>query len=72
MTQLAQVVGVASFGSLYLSLHPSGHALAVVCVLEGVAALVASGVTLTLLRRRREPAVAVPAPAVAQPVGARS
>ena len=70
MTQLAQVIGVAAFGTLYLSLHPSGHALAVVCALEAVAALFSATVTLSLVRGR-SPAPAT-APAARQPVGARS
>jgi len=73
MTQLAQVVGVAAFGTLYLSLHPSGHALAVVCALEAVAALFSATVTLSLVRGRdRAPATAAVTPAPQQAVGARS
>jgi hypothetical protein len=50
MTQLAQVVGVATFGTLYLSLvpgTPSGRALALTCVgLSGVTLLGALSVAL--------------------------
>ncbi len=52
MTQLAQVIGVATFGTLYLTRHPSGSALAVVCALGAAAALVAALAALPLTRRR--------------------
>jgi MFS family permease len=51
MTQLAQVIGVASFGTGYLAGHPSGPALAVVAAVEGLAALLAAAVLLPLRRR---------------------
>ena len=61
MTQLAQVLGVATFGTLYLSLAPTGrplagqvtagHALGTVLILEAAAAIVAAFITLPLLRR---------------------
>jgi MFS family permease len=52
-TQLGQVVGVATFGSLFLSLvPPSGHGLAVTNVLLAGCALVAACGALPLLRRR--------------------
>ncbi len=51
MTQLAQVIGVASFGTGYLAGHPSGPALAGVAVVESLAALLAAAVLLPLRRR---------------------
>jgi hypothetical protein len=52
-TQLGQVVGVATFGSLFLSLvPPSGHGEAVTNVLLAGCALVAACGALPLLRRR--------------------
>jgi MFS family permease len=54
MTQLAQVIGVATFGTIYLSVSPSGHALAITSVLEAAAAaLAAFGLAATTLLGRR-------------------
>jgi EmrB/QacA subfamily drug resistance transporter len=50
MVQLAQVVGVATFASLYLSLAPSAHALAVTVLAAGGAAVLAAGCAALLPR----------------------
>jgi MFS family permease len=52
--QLGQVVGVATFGTLFLSLAPpTGHALTVTSVALGATAALAAGCALPLLRARR-------------------
>jgi MFS family permease len=54
-TQLSMVVGVATFGSLYLSLaggHPSGQALGLTTAGEVVATLASACFATRLLRRR--------------------
>jgi MFS family permease len=59
VTQLAQVVGVATFGSLYLSLaasHPSGPVTATTSLAEAAAALLAAGAATLLPRPRPAPA----------------
>jgi MFS family permease len=53
MLQLGQVIGVATYGSLYLSLTPSAHAVAVTSVALGGSALVSGAAALPLLRRRQ-------------------
>jgi MFS family permease len=74
VTQLAQVVGVATFGSLYLSLvggHPSGTATATTSLAEAGTALLAAGVA-ALLPRPRPQAPPMGAPAATrepQPAG---
>jgi hypothetical protein len=56
--QLGQVVGVATLGTLYLTLvhgpgaHASGHAIAVTYVALSASALVAAGFALSLIRPR--------------------
>ena len=53
-TQLGQVVGVATFGTLFLSVAPpTGHALTVTSVALGAAAALAAACAVPLLRRRR-------------------
>ncbi|GAA4560264.1 MFS transporter [Planotetraspora kaengkrachanensis] len=52
MLQLGQVVGVAAFGTLFLSLTPSAHAISVTSVGLAITALAAGVVALPLLRRR--------------------
>ncbi|GII57440.1 MFS transporter [Planotetraspora thailandica] len=52
MLQLGQVVGVAAFGTLFLSLTPSAHAIGVTSVGLAASALAAGVATLPLLRRR--------------------
>ncbi|MEO3814114.1 MFS transporter [Sphaerisporangium sp. B11E5] len=49
--QLGQVVGVATFGSLFLGLGATPHALAVTQVALTVPALIGAGLALPLLRR---------------------
>ena len=51
MLQLGQVVGVATFGTLYLSLAPSSHAITVTGVGLAAAAVAAGVCALPLLRR---------------------
>jgi hypothetical protein len=52
--QLGQVVGVATFGTLFLSVAPpTGHALTVTCVALAGAAAVGACCATPLLRRRR-------------------
>ncbi|GLY76660.1 MFS transporter [Actinoallomurus iriomotensis] len=52
--QLGQVVGVATFGTLFLSVAPpTGHALTVTCVALAVTAAVGACCATPLLRRRR-------------------
>jgi EmrB/QacA subfamily drug resistance transporter len=52
MLQLGQVIGVATFGSLYLTLSPSAHAVAATSVVLAVTLIAASATALPLLRRR--------------------
>ncbi|MCT9929297.1 MFS transporter [Planotetraspora sp. A-T 1434] len=52
MLQLGQVVGVAAFGTLFLSLTPSAHAITVTEVGLAATSLVAGVCALPLLRRR--------------------
>jgi EmrB/QacA subfamily drug resistance transporter len=55
MTQLAQVVGVATFATMYLSLvgrDPSAHALALTATAEAAAAVVAAAFAFLLPRSR--------------------
>ncbi|WP_169950151.1 MFS transporter [Microbispora sp. H11081] len=54
MLQLGQVVGVAVFGTLFLSLTPSAHAAVVTSVSLAVVSLAAGGCALPLLRTRRD------------------
>ncbi|GAA0368881.1 MFS transporter [Microbispora corallina] len=56
MLQLGQVVGVAAFGTLFLSLTPSAHAITVTVLGLAATSLAAGLCALPLLRRR------VPAP----------
>jgi cyanate permease len=56
MTQLAQVVGVATFGSLYLTLAghaPSAHALAVTSIYLAAVSVLSAGCAALLPRARR-------------------
>jgi MFS family permease len=61
--QLGQVVGIATLGTLYLSLvhapgpRPSAHALDVTLLALAASALIAAALALTLVRARRAPAV---------------
>lgn len=53
MNQLGQVVGVATFGTLFLSVAPpTGHALVVTCAALTATALLAGACSLSLLRAR--------------------
>ncbi|WP_228644699.1 MFS transporter [Microtetraspora sp. AC03309] len=51
MLQLGQVAGVAALGTLFLSLRPSAHAMAVTGAGLAVVALAAAATSLPLLRR---------------------
>ncbi|WP_432863891.1 MFS transporter [Microbispora rosea] len=55
MLQLGQVVGVAVFGTLFLSLAPSAHAATVTSLWLAAVSLAAGGCALPLLRTRRDP-----------------
>jgi predicted MFS family arabinose efflux permease len=55
MVQLAQVVGIATFATLYLSLSPSAHALAVTAIAEAAAAALAAAITQASRRVRSRP-----------------
>jgi hypothetical protein len=56
--QLSQVVGIATFGTLFLNLlarpgaHPSAHAIAVVMVVTGIVSLVGALLALRLAKNR--------------------
>jgi hypothetical protein len=54
MNQLGQVVGVATFGTLFLSLAPpSGHALAVTSAALAATAVLGGCCSLLVVRPRR-------------------
>ncbi|GII81092.1 MFS transporter [Sphaerisporangium rufum] len=52
MLQLGQVVGVATFGTLYLAMAPSPDAIGVTCAWLAALALAGAGCAAPLLRRR--------------------